>query len=70
MSKKLAEFMVLSVDKFAAEKHIPVKESFLYLDKYKGLDYLQEFYDVEHTLSPADTIEALTLVCKRNGGYL
>jgi hypothetical protein len=69
-NKKLAEFMVMSVNKFAIDKHISVKESFAYLNEHKGLDYLQEFYDIEHTLSPADTVEALTIVCGQNGGNL
>ncbi|MCL2268335.1 MAG: DUF3791 domain-containing protein [Chitinispirillia bacterium] len=70
MSKKLAEFMVMSVNDFAHEKHLAVRESFNYLNEHKGLDYLQDYYDIEHTLSPADTVEALTIVCKQNGGTL
>jgi hypothetical protein len=70
MNKNLAEFMVMSVNDFAREKCISVKESFAYLSKNKGLDYLQDFYDIEHTLSPADTVEALTIICKQNGGEL
>jgi len=70
MNKKLAEFMVMSVGDFAKEKHLSVKESFSYLNEHKGLDYLQDFYDVEHTLSTDDTIEALTIVCRENGGTL
>jgi hypothetical protein len=69
-NKKLAEFMIMSVDKFAKDKRISVKDAFKYLNERKGLDYLQEFYDIEHTLSPADTVEALTVVCGQNGGDL
>jgi hypothetical protein len=42
----------------------------LYLRKYKGLEYLKEFYDIEHTLPEDMTLEALTLLCKRNGGLI
>ncbi|MCL2183631.1 MAG: DUF3791 domain-containing protein [Chitinispirillia bacterium] len=70
MNKKIAEFMVMCVNDFAREKHLAVKESFNYLNEHKGLDYLQDYYDIEHTLSPADTVEALTIVCKQNGGDL
>jgi hypothetical protein len=34
------------------------------------MDYLDEFYDVEHTLSPADTLESLDIISKRNGGHV
>jgi hypothetical protein len=70
MNKKLAEYMVLCVNNFAKEKHLAVNEAFSYLNTFKGIDYLQEFYSIEHTLSIDDTIEALTLVCKNNGGNL
>jgi hypothetical protein len=70
MKKKLAEFMVLSVNTFAKEKQISVSDAFAYLDKFKGIDYLQEFYDIEHTLSIDDTLEALTEICRQNGGAL
>ncbi len=70
MNKKLIEFMVLCVDKFAKEKRLAINEAFAYLNKFKGIDYLQEFYDIEHTVSIDDTLEALTEICKQNGGNL
>ena len=36
----------------------------------QALDYVEEFYDVEHTLSPEDTIESLGTIARRNGGHL
>ena len=41
-----------------------------YLQKYEGLQFLNEFYDVEHTLPLADTLESLQKICARNGGSL
>lgn len=70
MNKKLAEFMVMSVNDFAREKNISVKEAFFYLYQNKGIDYLQDFYDIEHTLSKEDTMEALNSICRQNGGNL
>jgi len=70
MNKKLAEFMVMSVNDFAREKNISVKESFSYLCQNNGIDYLRDFYDIEHTLSKEDTMEALSSICRQNGGNL
>ena len=43
-----------------------MRDAYLYLSKYKGIDFLLEFYDVEHTLSFEDTIDDLTAICQKN----
>lgn len=49
---------------------MPVKEAFLYLEKYKGIDFLIEFYEIEHLQSIEDAVDDLVLYCKKNGGHL
>ncbi|HBP09334.1 MAG TPA: hypothetical protein DD629_03690, partial [Treponema sp.] len=34
---------------------------------HKALDFLTEFYDVEHTLSFADAVSDMTQICQKNG---
>jgi hypothetical protein len=70
VSKGLIHYFVLCVDEFARQKNISPRESFLYLYDHQGIKYLLEFYDVEHTLPMDDTINALTAVCRNNGGSL
>lgn len=41
-----------------------------YIRRFKGIDFLTEFYDVEHTLSFNDCVDDLTIVCQNNGGTL
>ena len=41
-----------------------------YVMTVKGIDFLTEFYDVEHTLSFNDCVDDLTIVCQNNGGTL
>ncbi|MBQ9214539.1 MAG: DUF3791 domain-containing protein [Bacteroidales bacterium] len=45
-------------------------ESFLYLDRYKGFDYLLEFYPSLHLQSVDDTVDELHKICRKNGGCL
>ncbi|MCD8147256.1 MAG: DUF3791 domain-containing protein [Clostridiales bacterium] len=47
-----------------------MRDAYSYLRQYKGIDYLREFYDVEHTLSFDDAIDDLTVICCRNGGAM
>ncbi len=41
-----------------------------YLYQFKGIHYLEQFYDVEHLLPIDDTLESLQSICQKNGGNL
>jgi hypothetical protein len=68
--KKMIHYVISCVDKFAEIKKINTVSAFKYLDTYNGLKALIDCYDIEHTLSSDDTINALTVICKRNGGSI
>lgn len=55
---------------FGRRFDMPTKEAFLYLKKYKGIDFLVEFYEIEHLQSIEDAVDDLILYCKKNGGHL
>ena len=55
---------------FGERFNLTVQQSFRYLYNFKGIRFLLEYYDVEHTLSIDDTIDALIKVCQKNGGEL
>ena len=46
------------------------KEAFQYLFQFKGIAFLKENYDVEHTLDFETILDDLEIVCKKNGGAL
>ncbi|WP_315505812.1 DUF3791 domain-containing protein [Oribacterium parvum] len=66
--KKKINYTVACVNEFAKKFEITSKEAFQYLEKYKGILFLKEHYEIEHTLSLEDTIEDLSRVCRANGG--
>lgn len=70
MDKNQIRYTVACVNEFAKCKNLMPKESFEYLHKHKGMDFLIEFYDVEHTLSFDDVVSDLTLICQKNGGMI
>ena len=45
-------------------------QAYRYLERFKGLDFVDKFYEVEHTFSFEDVIEDLTAYCHRKGGAL
>ena len=66
--KNKINFTVVCVNEFANKFHIASKEAFRYLYDYKGIEFIREYYDIEHVLSLEEIIEDLTKVCRNNGG--
>ena len=55
---------------FANKYDLSIKEAFQYLFRYKGIAFIKENYDVEHTLDFETILEDLGILCKNNGGTL
>ena len=73
MSKSIIDkinYFVALITEFATAHQISTQQAYRYLQQYKGLDFVDEFYDVEHTFSFENTVEDLTAYCKRMGGTL
>ena len=68
--KKQINYTVVCINEFARKKRLHPQAAFLYLYKYKGLNFLKENYEIEHTLSLDDAIDDLEIICKKNGGEL
>lgn len=68
--KPLIDYMITAIAEFARAHHLTTREASSYLRRFKGIDFLEEFYDVEHTLSLRDCVDDLTTVCHNNGGAL
>lgn len=66
--KKKINYTVVCVNEFANKLHIASKEAFYYLYEYKGIEFIKEHYDIEHTLSLDDAVEDLIMICRNNGG--
>ena len=63
-------YIVALITEFATAHHITTQQAYRYLQQYKGLDFVDKFYDVEHTYSFENTVEDLTAYCQRMGGTL
>ena len=59
---------VVCVYEFAKDKALKPKTAFQYLMSCGGIQYLKEHYEAEHLLSIDDTIEAVDIICRQNGG--
>lgn len=68
--KNLIDYVMTAIVEFARRHGLTIREASNYIGRFKGIDFLTEFYDVEHTLSFNDCVEDLTVVCQNNGGTL
>lgn len=61
-------YIVVCISEFARRYEMHVRDAYIYLSRNKGIDFLKEFYDVEHTLSFDDVLDDLVAVCRKSGG--
>jgi len=69
-AKKETHYFVMILSTIAKRYGINIHEAYEYVSKHKGMDFLQEFYDVEHTLNTEDVIADVLAICSQNGGLL
>ena len=68
--KRKIGFTVACVNEFANRYKMSSKEAFQYLFQFKGITFIKENYDVEHTLDFDTILDDLEILCKKNGGTL
>ena len=68
--KRKIWFTVACINEFASKHELSIKEAFQYLFQFKGIAFVKENYDVEHTLDFETILDDLEIVCKKNGGAL
>ncbi len=66
----ILNYIIICISEFAKQKSINRVKAYNYLKEYKGLIFLKECYEAEHTLSLNDAIDDLTEVCQKNGGKI
>lgn len=68
--KKSVSFLMSVINYFSKNKGISLSAAYRYLKRFKGLEYLNNYMEVERTLSFDDIAENLSTVCANNGGSL
>jgi hypothetical protein len=64
------EYFVACIGAFAEKYSLTNSQAYKYLKRFAGLDFLNEFYNIEHTFSIEEAVDDLTTICQRNGGAL
>ena len=64
LERKIIDYIVVCINEFALSKNLTEQEAFRYLYANKGIEFLTENYDIEHTLSLQDAVNDLSIVCR------
>jgi len=65
-----SRFLISAISNFSSKSNMDASRSYLYLLTFKGLDFLQEYEDIEQTLSDDEIYDDLIKVCRNNGGAI
>lgn len=64
------EWTTIFIFEFAQKYGLTMKQAFNYLNRFKGIDFIDEHYNYVHTQSFASMIEDIAEFCRRKGGRL
>ena len=65
-----AEYIVIFINEFARRYGMSAVQAYRYLNRYKAIGFLDEQYNVAHTLSFDDMVQNMAIYCQRHGGEL
>ena len=68
--KDKIEFTVALVSDFAKKYSLSTTQAFNYLDRFNAIDFVNQHYNITHTLPFAEIIDDLSLYCKNHGGNI
>ncbi len=68
--KNRIEYIVVCVSEFAKRFKLTNQQAYAYLRRFTGIDFLNEFYEVEHTQSIETAVDDLQRLCYKNGGRI
>lgn len=68
--KNRIEYIVVCVSEFAKRFKLTNQQAYAYLRRFTGIDFLNTYYEVEHTQSIENAVEDLQMLCYRRGGKI
>lgn len=63
-------YINMIIRSFAKRHHLDDIRGFEYLYQFHAIHYLEQYYDIEHTMPIEDTLDTLQRICQNNGGQI
>ena len=64
------EYLIVCISAFAEKYNLSMAQAYSYLKRFTGINFLIDFYDIEHTLSIENAVEDLQQLCFNEGGKI
>lgn len=64
------EWVITFILEFGRKYGLTMKQSFNYLQRFKGIDFIDKHYAYVHTQSFASMVDDIAAYCQRHGGAL
>ena len=68
--RDIAEYIIVMIGEFAKKFNLTENQAFRYLKFHQGISFLQDHYEIIHTLDFKEALESVTLYCRNSGGKL
>ncbi|MBQ7773897.1 MAG: DUF3791 domain-containing protein [Bacteroidales bacterium] len=68
--KDIVEYIVTLINEFAKRFGLSDAQAYRYISRFKGIELVEEHYEIMHTLDFSETVSSLAIYCKRQGGEL
>ncbi|MDR3308741.1 MAG: DUF3791 domain-containing protein [Tannerella sp.] len=69
-AREVVDYIAFMITEFSLKHGISMKQSFNYLYEHGAIEFLDEFYDVEHCENPNITLRVIQDICIKNGGTI
>lgn len=69
-NKDKLDWTMIFVYEFGKRFGLTVKQSFNYLSRFKGIDFIDKHYGYAHTQSFESIVDDIATLCRRMGGEL
>ena len=68
--RDIVEYIVALINEFAKRYALSDAQAYRYISRFKGIELIEEHYEIMHTLDFSETVSSLAIYCKRQGGEL
>jgi len=68
--QKGSTYLIMILNMIAKKFGMTLHDAYDFVSRHKGIAFLTEFYDVEHTLNSDDVVDDVLAICEKHGGVL
>ena len=68
--RDIIEYIIAVINGFSKRYGLSEKQAYLYIRVHKGVGFIEENYNIIHTLDFNEAIESVALYCRKTGGTI